>query len=253
MVANAGLNRTLSMQSLLDDITKELVLTDVDQGEGLIALPQTYPGGASVVVRVRGTEDEFVVTDQGNGYMEAELLGGTTVFTRLAPQIAQFHGVEYDGSCFFASRVNREWLANAILFTATASRRAVEQTAQRLGEERDHDLTQVFRTAVREFYGDRAVFDYEMRGRSLKEWRFDAAILKDQVPSLVELVSPSHVSINTTIVKFGDIARLEFPIRRAVMLTNEAKTASADRLLLGEVADIVMPFTTSREAIALAA
>ncbi|MEC5325186.1 hypothetical protein [Aurantimonas sp. A3-2-R12] len=253
MVANTGLNRTLSMQALLDEITKELMLTGVDQGEGLVALPQTYPGGSSVVVRVRGSDDEFVVTDQGNGYLEAEHLGGTTIFARLAPQIAQFHGVEYDGSCFFAMRVNREWLANAILFIATASRKAVEQTAQRLGEERDHDLKQVFQTAMREFYGVRAVFDYEMRGRSLKQWHFDAAILTDQTPSLIELVSPSHISINSTIVKFGDIARLDDPIRRTVMLTNPGKTTSPDRALLSDSANIVVAFSTNFDTLAKAA
>ncbi|MFC3208208.1 hypothetical protein ACFOHJ_18450 [Aquamicrobium soli] len=241
------------MQALIEEIAKELVITGVDQGEGLIALPQTYPGGASVVVRVRGSGDEFYVSDQGNGYMEAELLGGTSVFARLAPQIAQFHGVDYDGSCFFTTRVTREWLANAVLFIGSASRKTVEQTAQKLGQERDHDLTEVFRSTVREFFGVQAHFDYEMRGRSLKRWRFDAAIMRQGVPRLIELVSPSHVSINSAFVKFTDIARLEEPVRRTVMLTNAERTNQADKVLLGEAADVVVPFARTREAFAQAA
>jgi len=253
MVATAGLNRDLSMQALVDEVAKELVITGIDQGEGLVALPQTYPGGASVVVRVRGHNDEFYVSDQGNGYMEAEHLGGTTVFARLAPQIAQFHGVDYDGSCFFTTRVTREWLANAILFVGSASRKTVEQTAQKLGEEREHDLTEVFRSTVREFFGVQAHFDYEMRGRSLKKWRFDAAIVRDKTPRLIELVSPSHVSINSAFVKFTDIARLDDPVRRTVMLTNPERTSQADKVLLGEAADVVVPFARTREAFAMAA
>ena len=248
MVATAGLNRDLSMQALVDEVAKELVVTGVDQGEGLIALPQTYPGGASVVVRVRGHDDEFYVSDQGNGYMEAEHLGGTTVFARLAPQIAQFHGVEYDGSCFFTTRVTREWLANAVLFVGSASRKTVEQTAQKLGEERDHDLTDVFRATVREFFGTQAQFDYEMRGRSQKMWRFDVAIMREMTPRLIELVSPSHVSINSTFVKFTDIARLDDPVRRTVMLTNPERTSQEHKVLLSEAADVVVPFGRTREA-----
>lgn len=253
MVATVGLNRDASMQSLVDEVAKELVITGVDHGEGLIALPQTYPGGASVVVRVRGHDNEFFVSDQGNGYMEAELLGGATVFARLAPQIAQFHGVEYDGSCFFTTRVTREWLANAVLFVGSASRKTVEQTAQKLGEERDHDLTEVFRATVREFFGAQARFDYEMRGHSLKNWRFDAAIIRGGSPSLIELVSPSHVSINSAFVKFTDIARLDSPVHRTVMLTNPDRTNQADKVLLGEAADVVVPFERTREAFAFAA
>lgn len=247
------MNRSLSMQALIDEIAKELVITGVDQGEGLIALPQTYPGGASVVVRVRGHDDEFYISDQGNGYMEAEHLGGTSVFARIAPQIAQFHGVDYDGSCFFTTRVTREWLANAVLFVGSASRKTVEQTAQKIGQERDHDLADVFRSTLREFFGTQAHFDYEMRGRSLKKWRFDAALVRDGAPRLIELVSPSHVSINSAFVKFTDIARLDDPVRRAVMLTNEKRTSQSDKILLGEAADVVVPFTATREAFAFAA
>ncbi|WP_426289033.1 hypothetical protein ACN9MC_04765 [Ensifer adhaerens] len=243
MVANTRLTRTDSLEQLLGEVTNELVMTGIDSGDGVIALPQQYPGGAPVVVRIRRDAGVFIVSDHGAGYTEAEHLGAPQTFTRLAPRIATDHGVRYDGNMMFAMEVPRDWLANAIIFVASASRRAVEATAEALAEERNSRDKLVLKDLVRAAFRDKAAFDVEYRGRSTKQWKFTAMVRQSDHWSLFDLVSPHHVSINSAIVKFQDIVRLDDAPRGIAVLSNREKMDAADISLVGEAASRVIPLS----------
>ena len=253
MVANARMTRTDDLDRLLVEVTNELVITGIDSGDGVVALPQQYPGGAPVVVRIRRDRETFIVSDHGAGFLEAEHLGGPQIYSRIAPRIAEDHGVRYDGNMMFAVEVSREWLANAIVYVGSASRRAVEATAERMAEERTtHDAVRL-KELVRAAFRDNVTFDVEYRGRSTKQWNFAAMVRQTDHWSLFDLVSPHHVSINSAVVKFQDIVRLDNPPRGIAVLSNLEKMDVADISLLSEAASSVIPLVSPIEALRLAA
>jgi len=249
MVTHASLVKSGDLRLLADEVLQELVLADFEAGDCLFALPTLYPGGSAVVVRVRREGDDFVVTDQGNGYLEAELLGGATTFSRLAPEVARTHDVKYDGDMFFAVRVPRDHLANAIIFVGAASRHAVEKTAEKLSEEREQGFRQILQSHLREAFQDRVVFEVEMRGQSTKAWRFDALVKASDRFSVFELVTPHHISINSSIVKFQDVSALEESVPGVAVLSNPAKMESHDIALLSRSAAKVIPLDAERETL----
>lgn len=253
MVTYASLVKSGDMRLLADEVLRELVLADFDAGDCLFALPSLYPGGSAVVVRVRREGDEFVVTDQGNGYLEAELLGGATTFSRLAPEVAHAHSVKYDGDMFFAIRVSRDHLANAIIFIGAASRHAVEKTAEKLSEEREHGFRQILQSHLREAFHERVAFEIEVRGQSTKAWRFDALVKAADHLSVFELVTPHHISINSSIVKFQDVSALEESVAGIAVLSNRAKMEAHDITLLSRSAAKVIPLDADRETLLKAA
>ncbi|WP_164854778.1 hypothetical protein [Devosia sp. 1566] len=48
MLHHDSLNKTDEMKGILEQLARNLVLTDTVNGEGLIALPQIYPGGTQL-------------------------------------------------------------------------------------------------------------------------------------------------------------------------------------------------------------
>lgn len=253
MVENARMMRHNDLDRLLSEVTKELVITGIDSGDGVIALPQNYPGGAPVVVRIRRDRETFIVSDHGAGYLEAEHLGGPLIYNRLASRIAEEYGVRYDGNMMFALDVGREWIANAIVYVGSASRSAVEATAERMARERSTNDIARLRDLLRATFKDGATFDVEYRGRSTKQWEFAAMVRRADHWSLFDLVSPHHVSINSSIVKLQDVGRLDEAPRGVVVLSNRAKMDTADISLLSEVAASVVPLEMQEEDLRMAA
>lgn len=235
MLHHDSLKKTEEMQAILTDLVRALVLVETENGQGLIALPQQYPGGDAVVVRIRKEGDEFVVNDQGGGYLAAELLGAATTYSRLAPKIAQMHGVSFDGHLMFAAKVTKEWLANTVIFVGTASRQCAEITAQRFTEDVEKTLRQDMQEKVAHAFPQGSVaLDVEVVGHSTRSRPFAAMVNIGSRKVLFDLVTPHHVSINSAIVKFQDVAQLEAPPTRNAVLAAEKRTDPADISLLAQ-------------------
>ena len=253
MVTSARITRVDDLGRILSEVVKELVMTGVDNGDGVIALPQNYPGGAPVVVRLRRDANTFIISDNGVGFLEAEHLGGSHVYNRTAARIADEHGVRYDGNMMFTLDVSRDWIANAIIHVGSASRRAVEVTAERLAKERTaQDVTRL-RDLLRLTFSDRATFDVEFRGRSTKQWEFAAMVRQSDHWTLFDLVSPHHVSVNSAVVKLQDIARLDDAPRGLAILANAAKMDQSDIALISDAPSTVLPIDMGIEALLRAA
>lgn len=253
MVTSARMTRADDLGRILSEVVSELVMTGVDNGDGVIALPQSYPGGAPVVVRLRRDANTFIVSDNGAGFLEAEHLGGSHVYNRAASRIADEHGVRYDGNMMFTLDVSRDWIANAIIHVGSASRRAVEVTAERLTKERTAQDAARLRDLLRLTFNDRASFDVEFRGRSTKQWEFAAMVRQVDHWTLFDLVSPHHVSINSAIVKLQDISRLDDAPRGLAILTNPAKMDPSDIALISDAASQILPIDMGEAALRLAA
>lgn len=240
MLHPSGLKNTDSMRSLLDEVVHSLVMTDVENGVGLVAVPQIYPGGDSVVIRIHKSDEEFFVSDGGAGYAAAEALGGTLTYGRIAPKVADMHGVSFDGQMVFGARVSRYWLANTVIFVATASRRAVEITAEKMSEEKEQSVRKEFQERLGSIFRARATFNVDIAGQSSRVRNFAALVEAGHGPTLFDVVTPHHVSINGAIVKFQDVAQLNAHPRRIAVLTSVDRTDAADLSLLSQWTTNVM-------------
>jgi hypothetical protein len=244
--------RPEQMRSLLNDVIHDLVMIDLDGGDGLVALPILYPGGAPVVIRVRRDDDQFIVNDQGNGYVAAEHMGGASTYLKLAPAVAAMNGVEFDGHMMFAARVTREWLPSTIIFAAAASRQAVERTAEKMTVDLEQSLRANLQDRLRHTFRDRVSLDVEIAGGSTKKRKFAARIDAGDHVSVFDLVTPHHVSINGAIVKFQDIAQLDAPVSGVAVLSDQNKVDTGDIALLSQWASKIIPLNandaTLREA-----
>lgn len=253
MVANVAVKSSGDLSALLSEITRELINTGIDDNDGIIALPSTYPSGATVIIRIRRDRERFIVSDGGYGYVEAEHMGGAQTFSRIAQAEAVRHGVKFDGQMVFAVEVSRDRLASAIIFTGAASRKSVEITADKLSEEREAANKDRLRSLIKEAFKEQASFDVAYPGRSTKRWRFDAMVRRPERWTLFDLVTPHHVSINSTIVKFQDVAQLEDGPHGVAVLTNRKAMDSADISLISGAAGNVITLESSFEELRMAA
>lgn len=237
----------VEMRGLLDEVARELIRCDVSEhGEGAVALPMIYPGGAPVVVQIRRDGSDFVVTDSGNGFLAAELLGGGRTYAHLAPAIATLYGVRYDGDMMFATEVSRPWLANAIIFTGSASRKAVERTTEKLAEERDVSYREKLRDRVREAFPGYAAFGVTVSGQSTREWHFEAQVILGGGRSAVfDIVTPHPNSVAAAYIKFQDVARLQDGVDGVAVASR--KLAPPDEILISQAARSVIALDASTE------
>lgn len=253
MLHHDSLKKTEEMRAILDELVHALVLTETDNGQGLVALPQSYPGGDAVVVRIRKDGDEYVVNDQGAGYLAAEMLGATTVYSRLAPKVAQVHGVGFDGHLMFAARVPREWLANTVIFVGTASRQCAEMTVQRVSEEVEQSLRADLQEKVKVAFHGNVALNVEIVGRSTRPRTFAALAEVGSKRTVFDLVTPHHVSINGAIVKFQDVAQLEHAPSRVAVLASQKRVDPADISLLAQWTNSIIKLDGATETFAQAA
>jgi hypothetical protein len=243
----------VEMRGLLDDVSRELIRSEVSAyGEGAVTLPMIYPGGAPVVVHVRRDGDDFVVTDKGNGFLAAELLGGGRTYAHLAPAVAHLYGVRYDGDMMFATEVSRAWLANAIIFTGSASRKAVERTTEKLAEERDVSYRDRLRERVRDAFPGHASFGVTVLGQSTREWHFEAQVTLSAGRSAVfDIVTPHPNSVAAAYIKFQDVARLQDEIDGVAVASR--KLAPPDQILISQAARAIISLDASIETFRRAA
>jgi hypothetical protein len=240
----ASVDRNDGMKDVLDDVVRQLVISHVDGGEGFISMPMLFPGGAPVVVHVRRDGDDFIVTDQGKGYLEAEVIGAAAIFARVAKQVAASVGIEFDGHMVFAARVPRDWLPNAVIFVATASRNAVQIAAERLSADIEETLRGRLKSALRDVFRSKAAFDVTIAGASSKGRNFAAMVQTDGRTTLFDVVTPSPVSVSFAIVKFEDVALLESRPRGIALAAG--KVDGPDQTILSKWARVV-PFNDNHE------
>lgn len=120
------------MSETLDYVAKNIIQTGVEHGEGIISMPELYPSGKPVLIKIRSHGENFFVTDNGSGYSEVNFLSGEEIYNKVAQQVAEHYGVDYDCNMMFINEVTKEYLPNAIIFTAAASRRCVEITSEKM-------------------------------------------------------------------------------------------------------------------------
>lgn len=239
-----------SMTKVMDALSRELVTFVLQGREGLVSLPIVYPGGQPVTVHVRPDDDQFIVSDGGNGFISAEHMGASETYLRVAPGVAKLNGIEFDGISMFSARVPLDWLASAVTYIAAASKAAVERTAEKLTTDIEERLRDSLKTRLRDIFRDRASFDVDVIGTSTKKRRFAAKVQSNGTSSFFDVVTPSPVSVNFAIVKFQDI-RSEQKFRGVALLSD--KLDAGDYSMLANAATQVIPYTTDKQVLEAAA
>ena len=103
-------------------------------------------------------------------------IGGASLYARAASGMARLHDVAFIGDMMIAEAVERDWLANAIVFVSAASRRAVEAVANKLAEDRDNEGRERLRASLVAVFRERLALDVFYSGRSTKRHTFAAMV-----------------------------------------------------------------------------
>lgn len=202
----------------------QLMTYDVVAGGHYITTPLMYASGGAVVVRVEQAGDSFFVSDFGAGLNEAMLIGGDLTYKRVAREVAQGAGVEFDNFSFFVVRASRSQLAGAVSAVANASQEAVNTTALRVSEDKHRDENAILYDRLAGVFGQkRVVRDAAIIGASNTEWHIGSLVSVDSRRVAFEAVSKHPSSIVFATTKFDDISRAhDAPSRVAVVASKKA-------------------------------
>lgn len=175
----------------------------------LISLPLIYPSGTAVGVKVTPSHGEYVVTDGGLGFREAEDLEGQRSFGAHAGRIKDTVGVEYTTDHEFRMIANAQQLPTAIRRVGFASHRAVVKTLHSLPEVSEHEIGAELFQKLRDTFGKENVAgELKLPGASNIAWPFAAQVLQGKRRVLFDVVSPRWTSVVSAKSKFSDVRHL---------------------------------------------
>lgn len=232
------MNYGLSINQIADDVARALAYAKPSNDGATIITPLVYPGGGRVAIRFQESPSGYFVSDFGAGRREAELMGGRSLFARLARLAADRYAVRFDSDMMFDIDVPREALVAASIAVANASKFAVDHTAEKLSERHASDQrAKLWERLEAAFPGAYVAREAAFMGASA-QWQFDAILQLDNGHSVFDIVSPHATSVNAAVVKFLDIKDLgdRAPSRIAVALERQN---TPHLPLLGRTAKII--------------
>lgn len=208
-----------NFSDLIDTVARELVTVTHDARHSFVSTPLVYPNGTSVVVRIEGTDGEYLVTDFGMGYEEAEMMGAANIYSRCGKLVADAANIGFDNHSFFVLRVACEQLAGAIVTVANCSKEAASVAAYKLADRKNRDAADILYSRLVTVFPKRIVArNVPVIGQSNTEWHVATMVQRDRVRAIFEPVSAHHVSVCAAATKFHDIAAVEdAPSRVAVV------------------------------------
>ncbi|MEQ8862818.1 MAG: hypothetical protein RIC54_05350 [Thalassobaculum sp.] len=210
-------------RAIVDEAAASLHRVDYSGEAAYLKTAGLYPSGSSVVVCITPDRGGFLVSDLGQGQVEADMMGGASTFARTAPHVAERAGVGFDHRAFFLVRVDRSRLPGAIATVATCSMEAVQLTAQKLSEKRHEDATdRLYRRLVNVFTRARVTRDAEVLGASTTTWPVATLVSVNQHQAIFEPVTANHISIASAVTKFYDISQLEDAPGRVAVVRRKA-------------------------------
>ena len=226
-----------------EEVARVLVSTRSSEGTAFITTPVTYPSGAHSLVRIDGMNDRWFVSDDGYGAQEADMMGASTTFKRVARAVADRTGIGFDQKFLFVVEASREELAGAVVAVANASTEAVRRTAMRVEEMHYASSRALFDERIEAtFRGSTIVKQPEVLGASGRTWEFSAGIEREgNIIYLLDLVRPRPPAVYATISKFTDVGPVQKERRGAAILTDYDKTDPHLVSLLSRVVGVALP------------
>jgi hypothetical protein len=232
------MSRAFTASDAAAEIAKSLVSIESRDGTAFISTPVTYPSGAHALVRVDGMNDRWFVSDDGYGAQEADMMGATTTFKRVAKTVAERTGIGFDQRFLFVIEATRDELPGAVVAVANASAEAVRRTAIRIEEIRYAASRETFdRKVEATFRGQKIIRQPEIMGSSGRSWEFSAGIEREgNIIYLLDLVRPRPNAVYATISKFTDVKSQDATRRGVAVLADMPHTDPHLVTLLSRVA-----------------
>lgn len=234
------LSEKTSTKKLLESIASQLSRVEHFDGFSYISTPLLFPSGGSVVVRVqKSASGDFVVTDYGLAYDECDLINGRYYFSRFAPKCANDYGIEFDQHSFFCIEVSESQLAGSIVAVANCVLETVSRVFARVEEFKAQLASDKLYERLSGIFGPSEIHrDFQIRGASNHEWRFDSMLNLNSKIVLFEAVSKNHNSVFSAVAKFHDIARIDAPPTRVSVIGKQK--AYGDYLsLLSQASNVI--------------
>ena len=240
MVADSSLKKELSISEIATKVAKELSHVEIFDDGARIRTPVLMPSGRQISIRINAMEPKFLVSDDGVGYREAELMGAESNFRRYASIVSQQTGVQFNSFEFFELEAELDNLPGIVAIVADASRMAVQLTAEKLIENLGFEETVQIIEVLRHAFGtNRVNSDVEIRGASNETWHFDALVKADRKDIAVLRVKPSRNSVSSAYVKLDDVRRLDdAPVGVAALVRRPE--FSPEQIILLNRASVIM-------------
>lgn len=215
-------NSTVSVQDVVRTAARQLVSLEQLSGGIYVTTPLLYTSGSYVVIKVEQNGDEYIVSDFGSGFQEAEFIAGSATYRRIAKNISKANGVRFDGYAFFVLRASSEQLPGAIATIANSSQEAVNVTSLKISEKTHRNDNEVLYDRLTSIFPSSSVSkDVRVVGASNTEWHVSSLVNIDNAQVAFEAVSKHPNSIVHTVAKFEDIARLRKAPGRVAVVKNK--------------------------------
>lgn len=212
---------TAELDGIAKAVASELVSVEMAGNSAVLSVPVLYPSGASAVVDISQHGDRFFVSDMGYGFQEAENFGATASFSRHAKSLADHFGVKFDNQSFFIAEASREALPSVVTIVANCSVEAANIAALKASEKKFVDDSDViYRKLATVFPRENIARNAQIAGSSTHEWPVATLVTIDHHKAIFEPVAKHHNSVVNAAAKFHDIARLDNPPSRIVMVKN---------------------------------
>lgn len=244
------MHRQETLQELADEVARSLVGVVHGQNLVIIRTPLLYPSGATVLVHIQRVGDSFVVSDMGDAYGEADMIGATSIYVRNAKPIAQRAGISFEAHAMLVLQAARDQLVGAVMTVANCAKEAMEITTLRLADQRRADAGERLHLRLVDVFGhDRVARDAEIIGSSNHRWHVAALVRMDGHRTVFEPVSQHHNSIFAAVAKFHDLALIDDAPTRVAVVRDKSKFGNDLNLLIqaGKVVNDDIPAKTLRK------
>lgn len=218
------------------------LVSSYDSEEGtVVTLPNIYPSGAPITVRISFDGSSCFVSDMGNAFTEAELLGASQrLFKAQADEVVEEYGVRFDNHLFFALNVPLEKLDGAIRVVGAASNKAVVSVQNKMTEQSDKSIRAELVERLIHVFGSKSVSkDVSIRGSSSHEWRFAGRVSKEGQVILFDTATESANSIFSVHAKFSDVKLVERAPRGVIAVPSFSVIKPDYRNLLQQAANLI--------------
>ncbi|CDX33698.1 hypothetical protein MPLDJ20_170025 [Mesorhizobium plurifarium] len=244
----------LTKYGYLEKIAGDLVRLRHSPRGGIITVPVLFPSGSHVTILVSFNGERCLISDDGSAFAEADMMGASEIFRRIARSVASEVGVKFNSFEIFEAEVGAETATGMVAIIADTARRAVELTAERLAKRLEVEArTSVVDKLISVFGKSHVSIDAAISGASAHGWVVDALVRTSSATIAVETVTPSPTSVSSAYVKLDDIRRLESAPRTVAALRNRTAFGSDQLLILGRTARLIDLAATSHEYERLAA
>ncbi|HEY1615678.1 MAG TPA: DUF1829 domain-containing protein [Rhizomicrobium sp.] len=205
-----------------------------------------YPSFDPVHVFVTRFGIGYRVHDGGGAVREAWAHGrDERAYKKIMERNALRFGVPFVTNAYTVTVQSAGWLGSALIAVANTSSAAAIETIEHISTATEIALEQRIFDVLTELVPPSSLGrEIAIRGKSGKSYNFDFVIRKDERTTLIDAVSPHHVSIASKFVAFSDApAAIDRSMTKYAVFDRELEPS--DSALLQQVADLV-PFAALR-------